>query len=84
MAEWLTTWEQAVVYWPDAPGDDEGLATYLIAAREACQAYAPALAEGAPLPEAWVLAQALQARNIWNSGAAAAGGGGLCSPPPRG
>ena len=75
MANWLPTRAEAVLHGTDAPADDEGLALYLEAAKEACLAYAPTPADPEDVPESWVLAQAYQARNIYNSGQAGAGSG---------
>lgn len=69
--------EEVLQYlWTDAPIESPNvLAIFLGAAKAACIAYAPALPEGAPVPDEWVLAQAYQARNIYNAGAAPTGGG---------
>lgn len=76
--QWLTAAdrEQLVTLWPDSEAilDDAQLSLYLDAAREACLEYAPVLAEGAPLPASYPLAQVMQARNLWNAGAASPGG----------
>lgn len=50
---------------------EDVLAAYLDVAKEACIAYAPPLAEGADVPASWRMAQAMQARNLFQSGAAA-------------
>jgi hypothetical protein len=75
---WLTAADRTTVetLWPDADGilDDPVLNLYLDAAREACEAFAPALAEGQEMPASWQLAQVMQARNVWNAGNASAGG----------
>ncbi|NYF29237.1 hypothetical protein [Microbacterium sp. JAI119] len=75
MAEWLTADDEDLpTLWPDVPMNDDAATLYLNAAKEACLAYAPALAEGASIPDGWRLAQALQARNTYNSSKAAPGG----------
>lgn len=68
--------EQLQTIWPDAEGilDDDVLALYLSSARIACEAFAPPLAEGADVPDNYLLAQVYQTRNLWNAGAAAPGG----------
>jgi hypothetical protein len=45
----------------------EGLALLLAAAQEQCEAYAPALAEGAPVPARYRQAVILQARANWEA-----------------
>lgn len=53
--------------WPVGLEDGE-LQTYLDAARQAVEAYAPALPSGeTTVPEHWVLAQVMQARNLFNA-----------------
>lgn len=71
---WLTL-EEARTLWKDAPASDPTLTLYLESVKPALLAYAPALAAGAPIPEAWKLAQYLQARNVYNAGKAAPGTG---------
>jgi len=66
------TWydeESALEDWPDAYSiDDSGTLTmYLEVAKSQVLAYAPALANDAPIPEAYAVAQLMQARNIWNA-----------------
>lgn len=62
--------------WTDAPVESQRvLGLYLGAAKTACIAYAPALPEGAPVPDEWVIAQVMQARNIYNAGGAPTGEG---------
>ena len=71
MATWLTADdEQLPILWVDAPVEDPPtMALYLAVAREACEAFAPDLPEGVTeIPDGWRLAQAMQARNIWNVG----------------
>lgn len=77
MASWLTAGDtELLTLWPDAPVEDAATAAlYLAAAREACEAFAPDLPEDTTdIPAGWRLAQAMQARNIWNSGNAAPSG----------
>ena len=64
---WVTL-TQARELWPDADvlGDDV-LTTYLASAHESCVAFAPALADGATVPEAWQVAQVMQARAVYRS-----------------
>lgn len=50
--------------WWDAP-DQAELDDLLAAAHEVCLAYAPALAEGAPVPKSWAMAQKLQAKHLY-------------------
>lgn len=53
-------------HWPDAVTEaPETLASLLRTAWESCEAYAPKLAEGAPVPERYKLAQILQAKALW-------------------
>ncbi len=82
MAEWLTAEdadiEDVLAYlWTDAPVEEpKVLGIYLGAAKAACIAYAPELPEGTEgIPDEWVLAQAMQARNAYNAGGAPVGGG---------
>lgn len=42
------------------------LESYLEAANTVCSAFAPSLAEGATIPEAWKIAEILQAKHIWS------------------
>jgi hypothetical protein len=77
MAEWLTVDDDDLTTrWVDAPIEDPALVTlYLDAARDACETFAPDLAADAGgIPAGWRLAQAMQARNIWNAGNVAPGG----------
>lgn len=50
--------------WWDAP-EIADLEDLLAVAHEVCLAYAPALAEGAPVPKSWVKAQVLQAKHLF-------------------
>lgn len=63
---WLTL-DEARTRWPDAPEDPASLFEVLESARIACEAFAPALEEGAAVPVNYKAAQLLQARAIWNS-----------------
>lgn len=74
-AAWLSENDAELLghLWPDAPHDADVLALYLDAAREACAAYAPT-PPAAGIPSSWRIAQAYQARNIYNAGMAGAGG----------
>ena len=76
MATWLTPDDEELSeLWPDVPMNDAVTTLYLNAAKEACIDYAPTLPEGATeIPDGWRLAQALQARNTYNSSHAAPGG----------
>ena len=88
-ATWATP-EVARKYWRDAPADDAVLVTYLSAARVACLTFAPLPVDastgygedpyggyggGDEIPDNYLLAQVMQARNTWNSGKAAPGDG---------
>lgn len=54
--------------WPDSEQlGEETLEQLLQSAYEQCSAYAPALADGAPTPESWPVAQILQASELWSS-----------------
>jgi hypothetical protein len=54
--------------WPDAASiDDATLTTLLDAAGEQCVAYAPALADGDPVPARYVQANVQAARDLWGS-----------------
>lgn len=72
---WLTADDAELLghLWPDAPVGADVLELYLDAAREACEAYAPPVPT-AGVPSSWRIAQAYQARNTYNAGAAAPGG----------
>lgn len=76
MASWLTAADTELpTLWPDVPMDDDATNLYLDAAKDACLAYAPALPAGVTeIPAGWRLAQAMQARNIYNAAKAAPGG----------
>lgn len=63
---WATK-EQARLLWADAPLDDELLDSYLDAAGQQCEAFAPALSVDAVVPERYVVGQVMQARAIYRS-----------------
>lgn len=64
---WATL-QQARAVWPDAVGLDDAVLTRLLqAAQEQAQAYAPALADGAPVPASYTEALVLQARELWGA-----------------
>ena len=76
-AAWLTAADRDTVtdLWPDASGimSDTALGIFLSAAAEACEAYAPPIpADG--IPDGWLLAQVMQARNTYNALDASPGG----------
>lgn len=54
--------------WPDAEAiPDWSLFALLEVARDQCVAFAPALADDAPVPTRYREAQRIQARNVWNA-----------------
>lgn len=61
--------------WTDAPINDEDeadpddltLATYLGAAQEQCEAFAPELPQDDPIPDRYRLAVVMQARGLWQA-----------------
>jgi hypothetical protein len=56
--------------WPDAVGiGDAALDLFLSAAYDSVKAYAPPLPDGATVPQAYVLANVLQARELKNASA---------------
>lgn len=59
--------------WPDAPEDEETLVRLLTSSYETCSAFAPVLADGAPVPERYKEAQVLQARAQARNAAAGPG-----------
>lgn len=64
---WVTL-IQARRLWPDAQHlTDEDLIWYLNAAYEAAVEFAPVLADGETAPDAWGIAQVMQARAIFRS-----------------
>lgn len=64
---------QARVFWPDAPSDDVELESLLVAAHEVCAIYAPDLVDGVQIPERYVRANVLQAKDIYQAGVRAEG-----------
>lgn len=60
---WVDSTALAAEWW-DAPQEPE-LSALLQTSYDVCLAYAPALAEGAPVPSAWKLAQKLQAKHLY-------------------
>jgi hypothetical protein len=61
------TLESARDAWNGAPRSDGDLYRLLDAARDQCEAYAPALPDGAMPPLRYQQAQLMQARNTWNA-----------------
>lgn len=64
--------------WDQAPADDDVLSLLIGAALTQVKAYAPALPAGMPVPPAYLWAQLLQTKNLWNAGSASgeeSGGG---------
>jgi hypothetical protein len=70
VAEWLTAGTIKTV-WSSPPGNTETVSMLLDAARDQVLEFAPVLAEGAPIPARYVLAQGMQARAIWEAHRAA-------------
>lgn len=70
MSAWASA-EEARAIWPDAPtgGPDEDalLERLLDTAQEVCEAYAPDLATGAPVPARYREAVIQQARAVWSN-----------------
>jgi len=58
---------QARAAWADAPSDDDELESLLGAAHEVCEVYAPDLLDGQAIPERYVRANILQARDIFQA-----------------
>lgn len=53
-------------HWPEAEDlDSRDLQLMLSTANSLCVAYAPALPEGAAVPDAWRMAEVITARDIW-------------------
>jgi len=72
---WLTPDEAGQEpYWPTCPVETDALAKLLEVARTQCEAFAPALADGADVPENYRLAQARQAQNAYRAGQVDTGG----------
>lgn len=54
-------------HWPEAADlDSRDLELLLTTANSLCVAYAPALSEGATVPDGWRLAEVITARDIWS------------------
>ncbi|MCK8465867.1 hypothetical protein M0722_01550 [Microbacterium sp. KSW4-16] len=74
MADWYTATgseetERLLGAWPDAPVENVELCELILdTAKEQVLAFAPALDEGATVPDRWVYAQLQQATNLWNAG----------------
>lgn len=68
---WIANRAELVKYWASPPADETVVATLLAAAREQVIEFAPVLAEGAPIPERYTIAHAMQTRAIWESHRAA-------------
>lgn len=67
MAAWVTN-EYARARWADADGlADDVLSGYLASAQEQCEAFAPALAADAPVPERYRQAVVAQARSTYRA-----------------
>ncbi|SDT69479.1 hypothetical protein [Jiangella sp. DSM 45060] len=67
MAPWADT-EDAQLIWADAVEMDPALLQHLLdVSQELCEAYAPALAEGAPVPARYKQAVVQQARETWSN-----------------
>lgn len=64
MADWLTP-AALRAQWAAAPRNDTVAAQLLTAAKDHVLALAPALADAAPIPDSYVLAQGMVARKIW-------------------
>lgn len=73
MATWHTP-ETARDQWVDAPLHDEQLQQLLDVAKQAVLAYAPVITDPNEPPTSYVVAQLMQARNVWNSGKATPSG----------
>ena len=63
--------------WADAPRNDEALETLLAVARVQVEAYGGELAEDAPVPVTYRLAQQMQTRDLWNANKVDSGTGQL-------
>ncbi len=71
MASWVDPSEPIVdAIWPDAPADEDTLTLFLNAAQGQCEAFAPVLAEGQPVPDNYRLAVLYQARALQRSSVA--------------
>ncbi len=75
--EWLTPADFVnpdSQWWSVCPVDDlEVLGALLAAARTQCEALAPVIADGEAVPDAYRLAQAMQARALWRAQRAGSG-----------
>ena len=82
MANWYTIAEgdpvaqdRLLAAWRDAPIENIEVCGFILdAAKDQVIAYAPVLAEGAPVPSRWVYAQLQQAKNLLLAGSVARGG----------
>lgn len=66
----LSSWAQlddAREVWPDAPVDDDVLARLLVTGCEQLSEFAPALVPGAAVPQRYIEANVLQARELWSA-----------------
>ena len=74
MADWYSVTtageiERLLGAWADAPIENEELCGLILeTAQDQVLEFAPALAEGVPMPNRWVYAQLKQAENLWNAG----------------
>ena len=69
MTAWATLADVPPSTWPEAARLDAPEAQlYLDAAQEACEAYAPALADGATVPARYKLAVIYHARDLYRAG----------------
>lgn len=75
-AKWHTN-DTAREQWLDAPDDDDQLSDLLEVAKEQILAFAPARNDADPVPAGYVVAQLMQARNIWNASQADPANGGI-------
>lgn len=66
MSEWATL-ENARMIWSDAPSSDALLNHLLNVSQELCEAYAPALGAGDPVPARYMQAVVQQARETWQN-----------------
>lgn len=67
MAVWVDDLDFARRWWKGAEDfNDVELAEFLAVAQEQCEAYAPALAEGDPVPMRYKLAVVYQARDVYS------------------
>lgn len=66
MSAWATL-DDARTLWADAPLDDALLTDYLNAAQEMCEAFAPMLPDGVPVPNRYTVAVVMQAQDTFNA-----------------